>query len=76
MDTGSVPALSVWEILVDGVPDTASAQAWFDATHLRVHYTGVPPISAGIINLIATDPGLRCTFGAVAKAPQSDAFFP
>lgn len=76
MDQTSLPPLSVWEFIDDGTPRAAIAQAWLTPANLRVDYTGSVPSTLGLINLIATDPGLRCFLGGVAKAPQSAQFFP
>ena len=76
MDMTSLPSLSVWQFLIDAVPKSASAQVWFGPRFLDVSYSGTDPTVTGFLNLIATDPGLRCALGAVAQSPQSVQFFP
>lgn len=76
MDQASLPPLSVWEFDVDGSPEPANSQVWQSATRLRVGYFGSVPGANGFVHLLTSDPGLRCLIGAIAKAPQSQRFFP
>ncbi len=76
MDQLSLPPLSVFELVLDGVPAAATARSWVGPNILQVDYAGAPPSTTGFLKLIVTDPALRAIDMTVAKAPQTVQFFP
>ena len=76
MDIFSLPALTVWRLLVDGVPTSVIIHDWQDNRTINLSYTGNPPTTTGSVRLLTADPDLRSSLGAIAKAPQTVAFFP
>jgi hypothetical protein len=75
MDTGVLPALASFEVVIDGIPQTPLTRAWFSSTVLDLGITGSASTSA-VIKLLTVDSLLRSDTGVVATAPQEVVAFP
>lgn len=76
MDTGSLPDLADWDVVIDGVPTAINSVSWLlpDCARFRVNH--VWPVSSGIIRLKTLDEDCKDTDGNIAIYPQQCTFFP
>ncbi|MBW7992804.1 MAG: hypothetical protein FVQ84_22680 [Planctomycetes bacterium] len=70
MDTGVLPSLASFEIILDGVPETPSLLLWVDGDTLRLTISGPATVSL-VVRLLTQDSNLRSAAGTFARAPQS-----
>lgn len=75
MDTGVLPALASFDVIIDGTPQTPTGRAWADSDTLNLTIVGIAGTSI-VVNLLTVDLLLRSSTGVIATAPQSIQVFP
>ncbi len=75
MDQTVTPALTSFEVVVDGVPETPTSFIWFTATVFDLGFATAATTDL-VVNLLTTDSDLRSLEGSFMRAPQSVIGFP
>ena len=75
MDQTVLPALTSFELVIDGTPQTPATRVWQDAVTLAFTWA-VPPPATGVWNQIAVDTNLRGLDQSLVKLPQTQDFHP
>jgi hypothetical protein len=75
MNTGALPTLIRYEVVVDGVPETPISRSWLDPQTLQLGITGTASTSVQV-TLLSVDLNTRSADNVLATAPQTEQAYP
>jgi len=76
MDTGHLPAVSTFELTVDGTPFAMTPTSWTDSDKLNCSTLASPPSSTGYVRQLVSDPNCYSSLGTFARLQSNVQWFP